>query len=69
MIDVGPVASISPTNFLAVIMPVKIAFPTTFNLAVGFVDPIPRFPEVGTYPISVGAIPIEVTPVLLANVG
>ncbi len=44
MIDAGPVASMSPTNFLAVTTPVKIASPTTFNLAVGFVEPIPRFP-------------------------
>ena len=69
MIDAGPVASMSPTNFCAVMIPVKIALPTTFNLAVGFVEPIPRFPEVGMNPISVSAMPIEVTPMLLAKVG
>jgi hypothetical protein len=53
----------------SVVIPLIITSPMTCNLAVGFVEPIPRLPLEGTYPTSVSAIPIEVTPILFAKVG
>ena len=58
-----------PINVVAVTIPLTRTSPSTESLDEGFVVPIPRFPEVGIKTNFSLEIPIDDTPILLANVG